>query len=271
MNDPLTTDQPAAPKQKLRWFQYSLRTLLIFVTFFAVACSWFAVKMQQAKRQREAVEAILKAGGEVAYDYQCNESDEFTMPDKEPSGPAWLRKIIGDDSLHTVVYAHLENDALMLYLKDLNKIRFLILSGSEITNIGLEQLKGLTQLQWLQLSNPNVTDTGLRQLKGLTQLKRLVLGVNVTDTGVEHLKGLSQLKELFLRSPNVTDAGLEHLKDLTQLQRLAISLSPNVTDAGLEHLKGLTQLTNLILLGTRVTDEGKKKLQQALPNCKIEH
>jgi hypothetical protein len=28
-----------------------------------IACSWFAVKMQQAKRQREAVEAVRKLGG----------------------------------------------------------------------------------------------------------------------------------------------------------------------------------------------------------------
>jgi hypothetical protein len=30
-------------KRKLRWYQYSLRTLLIVVTLFAVACSWSAV------------------------------------------------------------------------------------------------------------------------------------------------------------------------------------------------------------------------------------
>ncbi len=37
------------PKPKLRWFQYSLRTLLIVVALWAIACScfasWFAVTM----------------------------------------------------------------------------------------------------------------------------------------------------------------------------------------------------------------------------------
>jgi hypothetical protein len=37
------TEQPANPKPKRRWYQYSLRTLLICVTLFAVACSWFAI------------------------------------------------------------------------------------------------------------------------------------------------------------------------------------------------------------------------------------
>ncbi|MGD0899850.1 MAG: hypothetical protein ABR915_18615 [Thermoguttaceae bacterium] len=42
------------------------------------------------------------------------------------------------------------------------------------------------------------------------------------------------------------------------------------TDAVLEHLKGLAKLQRLYLDGTKVTDEGVKKLQEALPNCKIE-
>jgi hypothetical protein len=44
-----------------------------------------------------------------------------------------------------------------------------------------------------------------------------------------------------------------------------------VTDTGLEHLRGLTQLQLLYLGGTQITDEGVKKLQEALPNCEITH
>jgi len=68
----------------------------------------------------------------------------------------------------------------------------------------------------------------------------------------------------------ITDDCVEHLKGLPQLQGLYLN-STLVTDAGLEHLKGLTELQCLYLIGTKVTDEGVKKLQQALPNCKIYH
>jgi hypothetical protein len=35
------------------------------------------------------------------------------------------------------------------------------------------------------------------------------------------------------------------------------------------HLEGLTRLELLLLNRSQVTDEGVKKLQQALPNCQI--
>jgi hypothetical protein len=43
-----------------------------------------------------------------------------------------------------------------------------------------------------------------------------------------------------------------------------------ITDAGLAHLAGLAYLRRLVVGRTHVTDEGVKKLQQALPNCRIE-
>jgi hypothetical protein len=57
---------------------------------------------------------------------------------------------------------------------------------------------------------------------------------------------------------------------LTDVARLFLGHT-QVADTGLEHLEGLGQLQWLSLRGTQVTDEGVKKLQQALPNCKIDH
>ncbi len=90
----------------------------------------------------------------------------------------------------------------------------------------------------------------------------------VTDAGLESLKGLSQLESLGLDGTKITDAGLIQLKGLSQLHELYL-FDTKVTDSGLEHLKGLNQLKMLFLHRTKVTDEGVKKLQQALPNCRI--
>jgi len=43
-----------------------------------------------------------------------------------------------------------------------------------------------------------------------------------------------------------------------------------IGDAGLEQLTGLKSLRNLYVWQTKVTDEGIKKLKQALPSVNIE-
>ena len=117
-----------------------------------------------------------------------------------------------------------------------------------------------------------LTNAALVHLKGLTNLQTLILYgcTEVTDAGLEHLKGLMKLQRLTLYYTNITDEGLVHLKGLTKLNVLYFNFT-TITDAGLEHLKGLTNLQRLDLDNTHVTDEGVKKLQTALPNCRIRH
>jgi hypothetical protein len=45
----------------------------------------------------------------------------------------------------------------------------------------------------------------------------------------------------------------------------------NVGDSGLRYLETLKHLEVVNLTETLVTDDGVKRLQQALPNCKIIH
>ncbi len=118
---------------------------------------------------------------------------------------------------------------------------------------------------------PQGLDAGLEQLKGLTNLKILHLNrTEATDAGLVHLKGMTKLKYLGLFSTKVTDSGLAHLEGLTKLVKLDLRAT-RVTDAGLVHLEGLTKLEELGLYSTKVTAAAVKKLQQALPNCKIKH
>ena len=58
----VATPQPVGPKPKRCWYQFSLRTLLIFVTFFAIPCSWLAVRLDRAKKQKKAVEVFRALG-----------------------------------------------------------------------------------------------------------------------------------------------------------------------------------------------------------------
>ena len=68
----------------------------------------------------------------------------------------------------------------------------------------------------------------------------------------------------------IHDADLACLKPLTTLESLGIHCN-DVTDAGLANLYGLKNLKHIDLTGTQVTPEGVKKLQAALPYCRIDY
>jgi hypothetical protein len=64
----VTNTPTTIPKPLRRWFQYSLRTLLVLMLVFGCGFGWLGMKVKQAREQREAVEtteerAMLTFGG----------------------------------------------------------------------------------------------------------------------------------------------------------------------------------------------------------------
>jgi hypothetical protein len=84
----MQTDPPKAepPKRKRRWFQFSLRTLLIFTMVVAVACGWVG---WQAKIVRERLHVL----------HRVETVDNGMVSGK--SAPL-LRGILGDQSVALV-------------------------------------------------------------------------------------------------------------------------------------------------------------------------
>jgi len=184
---------------------------------FLVACasSWVAVKMGQAKKQKEAVETLLKKGGTVIYDYELSPSG--FIPGAIPPSPAWLRKLLGDDFFRTVPIVHLP--------------------GVKLTHADLESLKWIKQIQTLDLEKAPVTDSGLEQIKGLNTINKLYLSnTKITDKGMKHLEEMKQLIFLRLNDTPITDVGLEHLKGMDELLYLDLR-NTQVTDAGVAKLR----------------------------------
>jgi hypothetical protein len=257
-----------------RWrFQFSIRSLLVLTIAVAVPFSWLAAEMKKAREQKEGVEEIGNVGGSVEYDWQVDASGN-SLRNARPSGPEWLRKLLGSDFVAAVVQANLFNtqitDGGLAHIAGFSQLQVLCLGGTKITDAGLAHIEGLNQLQSLWLNNTKVTDAGLAQLIGLPQLQDLNLrNTQITDAGLAHIAGLTQLQHLDLFNTQITDAGLARIAGLTQLQHLDLS-DTQITNAGLECLNEIKQLRVLDVSRTQVTNEGVKKLQQALPNCKIE-
>jgi hypothetical protein len=121
----------------------------------------------------------------------------------------------------------------------------------------------------LWLNRTQVVGPGLSHLCRLAHLEVLYLNrTQLTNEGLVYVGKLIHLTWLRLDKTKITDTGLENLKHLVDLEGLYLDHT-EITDAGLEHLKGLTKLKDLSLFGTKVSSSGVKKLQQALPRCKI--
>ena len=173
------TTNAAQPKPRRRWYQFTLRTLLVVVTLAGCGFAWLGIKVRNARQQQAEVAAVARAGGSVIYDYQ------FVVPGNAiagvtPPGPVWLHRLLGDDCFQTVVEVNLSNqffdDDDLAQIGNLPSLKVLRLDGTMVTDDGLEHLQGLTKLEELWLDRTQVTDVGLRHLQGLARLKRIQFG-----------------------------------------------------------------------------------------------
>ena len=178
-----------SPKRR-RWLQFRLRTLLIAVLVLSVPLSWFAVKMEKARRQREAVEVFRKLGYTL-YDWEAVEGTFAGGPEEPP----WLLNLLGIDYFHKVVYVSL---------------------GDYITDADLEHLTSLPHVEDLTIRAPNasITDAGLEHLERLPNLQRLSLHLNsqITDAALLHVTNLCHLRGLWLEDTGCTQEGVERLQ-----------------------------------------------------------
>ena len=83
-----------------RPWQFSLRTLIALMLILGTGCGWLAMRLEQTRKQREAVGQLVALGLTVSYDYEVR--------DGKPSGLAkpprsFWRQRLGDDFFDRVV------------------------------------------------------------------------------------------------------------------------------------------------------------------------
>ena len=250
-------------KPKHRWYQFSLKTLLVGMTVLCIGPGGYvAYEQAKARREKAAVEAIEKLGGKVV------------LNEKVPLRSASARQILGDDRYRAVHRLEVDSSFRasseeMTQLSSFTHIEGLWLVKTQVTDAGLVRVSRLKTIKNLWLDNTHVTDAGIQVISGLPELEFIsVDNTHVGDAGLRHLSGLRKLTGLSLCNTLVTDAGLMHFSGLTELTGLDLSHT-RVTDSGIKHLYNLKKLQDLLLDRTQVTDAGVAELQKALPNCKI--
>lgn len=157
---------------KRRWFQFRLRTLLIAILVLSLPLSWFAVRLERARRQREAVEQVAKRGGEL----RCYYLDWDTQIRTTKVTPDWLQALLGEDLSHDFFQASTAYDANCIEcdlsgdedfrsLPRLPTVRYACLRNCRVTDNMVEYLKDLPRLEYLELSGTQVTSEGFRRVQ----------------------------------------------------------------------------------------------------------
>jgi hypothetical protein len=274
-------------KPKRRWFKFSLRALLVLITLM---CVWLASQVNSARRQKEAVTAILKVGGMVNYDWQYGPPAKPTgnylldygqslSNSGSPPRP-WLSRVFGDDCFQTatgVLFNTPNPNATKAdydQIANLPALKFFCLGPTDnpafsLNGSELASLAELKNLELLQLYGTHITGEMIAKWQSLDTLKSIsICNCDFDDSGMDEIGKMKNLILLELDGTRITDAGLIHLRNLIKLKQLYLHRT-RVTSDGMQHLKGLTQLVELWVQQTGVSSLDIPELKKMLPNTTI--
>lgn len=288
--------EQTAPPSRRRFLRIGVGSLMLVILLFGL---WLGNRVNRAREQRIAVEAVKASGGFVRY------ADEFTLgPVNVPQGdgmwkPAWgklngkgptvperLRLWIGDEYFREVAHVStfvdiqkgmatapnsdkMPVDDMLRALGSQPSVRTLQLGGASVTGKGLASVAGLTELRELCIWwATKVDDVAVAPLSSLPHLQTVDISLSpLTDRGVSYLAELPSLENLSLEGQKFTNASLEHLGRAERLKVLYLRAGESeIDDAGLTHLKGLKGLRRLHLQKAKVSPAAKERLLKALPN-----
>lgn len=201
-------------KPKRRWFRFSLQALLVLVT---ILCIWLGFTVNAARRQREAVEVIRKAGGMVRYNYTPGPKrgilSELNPDPSPPLAPTWLRRWLGDDYFCSIVGVAFDGNVDTDTLRELTKLPKLtwvqIMRADRFKASEVESLGELSSLRELSLNCREIDGPSIALLAKLKQLRILKILAMVDDVGMEQVGKLTTIQFLSLfsvigsRSPDI--------------------------------------------------------------------
>ena len=251
----------------------SLRALLLLVLLAGLLLGW---RVRRARDQERVVQLLRTSGGTHHYDWEFV-GGTFT-PGREPPGPGWFRRLLGDAYFQEVSWVSLADhhpperseeagrslDRVLVGLRTLDRLRELSIGGRQLHDPHMARVRDLASLERLEVwGAANLTDAGIVHLRGLDRLRSIAINdCSLRDASLGHLAEIPSLEELDLRGNRITDAGLARLERLPRLRRLRLGYGRNeITDRGMESLLRVESLEALDLGATKVGDAGLRLLE----------
>src|SRR5262245_22887756 len=150
-----------------RWWQFSLRRMLIGVGIFGIALSWLGNELLRARRQHEIVETIQRLGGRSRYDYDPLEIRGIRNPVRTRG--RWLTELVGPDLFARLSGVYFDEntrlrDGDLKFLAELPGLQAVELYGPGITDESLGYLSHAKNLRGLHLDDTLVTPAAVRRL-----------------------------------------------------------------------------------------------------------
>ena len=263
---PFAPPKPAE-KPRRRWYQYSLRSLLILMLLFSLFMSWFAVKRKRALAQKKAVEAILAADGTVHYDYEFDENGEW-VKGATGNGSDWLRKLLGADFFEKVTNVSIGSKKGVEGLAGLSNLKSLEIilddpfndsakpsDTPDVCSTSFPVIDGVDELTIKGLT----PGTPMEALGRLRRLKRMTLAYaahsdNPDAPDLSGLRSCGDLRDLtILDRGGLPDKAIQNIGAMVQLERLVIAVAPNQR-VDILQLRDLRRLRELAIGETGLGD-----------------
>jgi len=254
--------------------------LVCFVFAMGRLAGWIAARKAVVDSRKTILAELDRLGARYYYDYQLIDTETAKLADEGSTDikKHWLASLFGRDWFHDVFYVTFAKfnshrtdgsvatqqsniDDRMLYtLADMQGLRWLALTGTGISDRGINALSMLPKLERLWLSQTQITNAGLEQLAAIQSLTHLSIEATPTsDQGLAFVVRLPKLRSLSLGSPLFTAAGLRQLQQAQSIDHLHLDRLP-VDDSVLAAIGELRQVQTLSLRQTAITDNGLRYL-----------
>lgn len=146
-------------KAKRRWYQFSLRTLLMTTACVGGGLGLYLAAVEPAERQRCAAQKIDSLyGGRLEYADEETADTWLVTKLREWLPRDYFDPIIGVDFSHSAI----TDDDLQL-LQSLPELQLIDLDGTDVTDAGVSHLRGLKDLKTLRLFGTQTTSEGTRE------------------------------------------------------------------------------------------------------------